>query len=290
MAGNMGPTSASFSPDGRLALTCDGMGDTFLWRLYQPNTPVVDLSNELERPNFASFRSDGKSILTADISGRVKRWRIDQLDGQHKAVFQGTLNQWTRMAFFSPDGNYLVIPRQVDREALQNTALLFKLEESAIQEVPPQVDGQIERRGVAFSSDGKLVVTAGDDFTMRVWKVDKPESPLAVLRGHEGTARAAAFSKDGQFIATAGIDRVRIWRVDQPMAIASHDRTSRNWIARLDELIQLAGKTAGRNLSRAEWQEYFPGSPNRKTFVWLSETPESEPAIQVESPTVPVPP
>jgi hypothetical protein len=39
----------------------------------------------------------------------------------------------------------------------------------------------------------------------------------------------------------------------------------------VDELIRLAGRTAGRNLTKDEWQLYFPGEKYRKTFPDLPE-------------------
>ena len=59
-----------------------------------------------------------------------------------------------------------------------------------------------------------------------------------------------------------------------------------------------AGSIANRNLSREEWQEYFPGQAYRKTFDWLPaapnadvETPMSRDSVyDVETPIAPAPP
>jgi tetratricopeptide (TPR) repeat protein len=49
------------------------------------------------------------------------------------------------------------------------------------------------------------------------------------------------------------------------LVTGSGDNTARLWNLRLDELIDLACRTAGRNLTRAEWERYFPGQEYRKT-------------------------
>src|SRR6185295_17264904 len=64
---------------------------------------------------------------------------------------------------------------------------------------------------VAFSPDGRLVVTASADGMARVWDAATGASH-GELRGHSGTVHSASFSPDGKFIVTAGNDAtVRVW-------------------------------------------------------------------------------
>jgi WD40 repeat protein len=65
---------------------------------------------------------------------------------------------------------------------------------------------------VAFSQDGRRLVTAGEDRTVRVWEVDTGEC-LAVLSGHTEEVLTAVFHPDGTRIASAGLDRA-IWLWD----------------------------------------------------------------------------
>jgi hypothetical protein len=45
--------------------------------------------------------------------------------------------------------------------------------------------------------------------------------------------------------------------------------TARLWLIQVNELIDLARVTVGRNFSVDEWQLYFPGEQYRKTFPEL---------------------
>jgi WD40 repeat protein/serine/threonine protein kinase len=65
---------------------------------------------------------------------------------------------------------------------------------------------------VAFSPDGKTIVTASDDRTVRLWPLDMSEPKI--LEGHTDEVWAAAYSPDGKLVATGGKDKVvRLWDI-----------------------------------------------------------------------------
>jgi WD40 repeat protein len=59
--------------------------------------------------------------------------------------------------------------------------------------------------GAAFSSDGRLAVTASFDKSARIWNA-RTGDENAVLRGHRKAVTAAVFSTDGHRIVTASDD------------------------------------------------------------------------------------
>jgi WD40 repeat protein/serine/threonine protein kinase len=63
---------------------------------------------------------------------------------------------------------------------------------------------------VAFSPDGRRMVTGSSDNTARVW--DSTGRLLRVLPGHSDRVRGVTFSPDGRVIATASYDKtIRLW-------------------------------------------------------------------------------
>ena len=71
-------------------------------------------------------------------------------------------------------------------------------------------------RGIAFSQDGRTMLTGGYDGRLIWWPVDatKPE-PIRTVEAHDGWLRALAVSSDHSLVATVGNDRlVKLWRMD----------------------------------------------------------------------------
>jgi hypothetical protein len=79
----------------------------------------------------------------------------------------------------------------------------------------------------AFSPDGRLVVTASDDYTARVWDAATGQ-PVGVPLQHKNSVNAAAFSPDGRRVVTASDDdTARVWDAATGEVIWKTKRESR---------------------------------------------------------------
>jgi WD40 repeat protein len=85
-------------------------------------------------------------------------------------------------------------------------------------------------RRVALSPDGQLLVSVGDDATVRLWQV--ATGAARVLFGHEGIVLALAFSPDGRSFATAGLGgAVRQWQAELRVDVPRDPVALRRWLA-----------------------------------------------------------
>jgi WD40 repeat protein len=64
---------------------------------------------------------------------------------------------------------------------------------------------------VAFSADGRLLLTASRDHDGRLWDVETG-TVKQVLRAHYGEVANASFSPDGRWILTAGPAAAYLWQ------------------------------------------------------------------------------
>jgi WD40 repeat protein len=66
---------------------------------------------------------------------------------------------------------------------------------------------------VAYSPDGKRLLTGGQDMTVRLWDVATGQE-LCRLRGHKAVVWSVAFSPDGRLALSGSADRtLRLWRL-----------------------------------------------------------------------------
>jgi WD40 repeat protein len=89
--------------------------------------------------------------------------------------------------------------------------------------------------GVAYSPDGKYLATSSADQSVRIWDMARSPKTVAVLTGHTGSVTSLAYSPDGKFIATG-----------------STDQTVRRYLARFEDLWDLAQQYVPRELTPEE--------------------------------------
>src|SRR5262249_33173167 len=80
-------------------------------------------------------------------------------------------------------------------------------------------------RGLAFSPDGRRLLSASEDFSLKLWEVASGRS-LADFHGHQFFASCVAFSPDGRYLASGGLDgAVKLWSATRraPLTFTGHD-------------------------------------------------------------------
>ena len=78
-------------------------------------------------------------------------------------------------------------------------------------------------RSVAFSHDGKFIVSGSDDNSMKLWSVEEKKL-VYTYEGHSGSVMSVAFSADGKFIVSGSVDNsVKLWSVEERRLIYTYE-------------------------------------------------------------------
>ena len=69
---------------------------------------------------------------------------------------------------------------------------------------------------VAFSPDGRRIVSGSFDNTIKLWDAEKGGEALLTLRGHQETVLSVAFSPDGKRIVSGSEDNtIKLWDAEK---------------------------------------------------------------------------
>lgn len=153
-----------------------------------------------------AFSPDGK-WLAAGTYGRVTLW--DLKSGQPAKALTNVLGSVNDLRF-SPDGSVLVVAG--GQPSAQGDLRLFESGTWKLKTVLRGHDDVVS--SVAFRPDGKKLVTAGFDKTVRIWDMATLKSE-ALLEPHTDYVYSVAYSSDGKMIASASKDRtVKLMEAD----------------------------------------------------------------------------
>lgn len=192
--------AAAFSPDGRILATAGTDKIARLWDI-QENKLIRELLGHEEAIETIAYFPDGKRLLTGGVDQTVRIWNaetgkeIKQLPGHQNPV---------QVAELSPDGNLIVT------SAGDQVARVF---DAQTEKVVTRLGGLAASDCLAFSKDGKLLVTGGRDSRpiARVWNLEG-RSPVIELVGHEKQVLDVAISDDGTRILTGSLDTTaKLW-------------------------------------------------------------------------------
>ena len=195
-----------FTFDGRRLVTLPNVGSIDIW-----NVDKGELEQSIDSPVGFSYCLDVAStrpeILVGGNQGLIT---YDLQTGTTSATLTDVV---TFTAAYGPRDEYVVSGRISGKTQMWSLAEQREL-------AMPAVHAMTCRR-IAFSPDGQLLVTAGEDQQIRVWKLPQPEADRFSVRINELGSHLGAFSPDSRLIAiTAESEHVLIYDISLGREIA----------------------------------------------------------------------
>jgi len=195
-----------------------------------------------------ALSTDGKQALSGGMDGTSRLWDVES--GQQRQKLEGHTGLVTAVAFVPDhravtgglDGFVILWDLETGREikrwrgpmkyvvaldvhgryAIVAADRMLRLWDTESGKEVRTFEGHTAPvNAVAFSVDGKRIVSGSDDRTIRVWDVEMGKS-VQTLKGHDGPVRSVVLSSDGKRALSGGADgTVRLWWVADGKEVAN---------------------------------------------------------------------
>src|SRR5262245_61556074 len=159
------------------------------------------------------FTPDSRQLVSASQDKTIRVWELASRKTLRVIRGESGLGNFGEIGAMalSPDGRLLataVRPAAPGKSALIR---LYDFAGGAQIGLLAGRDGDVH--GLAFSPDGRHLISGGSDGTATIWDTDARKA-VHVLKAHRGAVSAVGFSPDGMRAVTASLDHsLRLWRV-----------------------------------------------------------------------------
>ena len=231
----------------------------------------------------AQFSPDGRFVAAGGQDRLVHVWELEK---DEKKALDGH-RTWVSSLVFHPKGKKLFTADYLGVLQCWN----YEKGDKPIWTIAEADRDNV--RALVVTSDGKHLISAGDDAVIKVWETSKGR-PVAQLVGHEECIFSLALSPDGKHLVSGDlVGSVRQWSIGDWKQVREldarllHTRED-NFIADVGGVRSFAFSADGKLLAvggmkDAKSNAFCPGKPTVLIFDWASGKVKNELGIKGKS-------
>ncbi|BBD68031.1 WD-40 repeat protein [Nostoc commune NIES-4072] len=193
--------SLAASADGMIA---SGSTDGTIHLSHSPAEVSPILRGHTDWVNSIAFSPKQKQLVSASNDGTIRLWDLSDYFSSAKVKYEVDYI-WDNVhaVAFNPNNNEFAIARK-------NSVMVFNKEGNHVEHTFDHLETV---NSIAYSPDGKTIVSGADDKTLRLWDLEGNKPPI-VFQGHEDKVTSVAFSPDGKKIVSGSKDNtLRLWNL-----------------------------------------------------------------------------
>lgn len=278
----------SLNPDATQLVTAAGDDSAWLWDTGGGGKDVMSFAID-GKINAAAFNHNGSLLAAATTKGQIATY--DAKTHAQTQIFNSPGTTYSLLAYGSDD---MIAAVGAGEESKTHHATARPLRVQNFVELWSASGNKLHTllghsgtiTSVAFSKDGKHLVTASVDQTARVWDTATGKM-VAELRGHSQEVNSAEFSPDdtGKLVVTAGKDgTAHVWD-----AATGEVLVSRTLGPEDQRVIQTSTLTHSGPVTSARFSpdgKFIVTTSGNKAFLWAPGSPGQWARTSAASPTV----
>ncbi|KAG1816314.1 quinon protein alcohol dehydrogenase-like superfamily, partial [Suillus subaureus] len=147
---------------------------------------------------------DGRRVLSGSNDGTARQWDVENGETILRPIVTG--HTLVSAVVYSPDMTLMAIGGWDEPRNGKNSGSSVKIWDAKTGKLVATLKGHIHSvHCLAWTGDGKTLISGSFDFSIRTWDTTKWEQ-IAVLKEHTLHVNAIAISPNGRILASASAD------------------------------------------------------------------------------------